>query len=603
MNPTYSPNRSAMRSLVRIAALTIALVSAFATFAQQAPLLNVPYKCPDGRSFTFLSCTPVKTDQWCTSRWEQNGQLITTANSYYSSMTGRMAGCTPATPNQTASTSGTTSKTAATTPPAAAAPSQTAAPQFPAPGTALNPAYLKDFPSPDQIMAKVKGSSASDTTVRQIATLREFKQMIQDLAGSRWLHGQLTPDESRVWGAYDVAYNNLARPLNFPDDSDYFGRRDFINSLFSAFQMPNVQQQWNAVNTANVAKDQKQPNPASPANPPSNAPVGTNPYSPIPSGARPLPATNDPGQLAMRRCVELGGQMLKCIGSGMSADLPFIGLDIPAGNPHGLVIFGYYQGSNQTSFIFKDSTVVISGCGKLAAGDHAYTVQAFGTGFALKITNQPQTVIAAIGADGKLVGPASQVITGLQITGYTYQAKRDPVTGGPVPGTEHNQVPTYGPIVQNCAIGTLPQGPPQDPTPVSTNPDGAILSALFSLVSTGSAVSSQTPTLAPGPRMIGVYTNGSDFRIQFQDANAVIDCKQAHIISSYTVSDKGGVATVSVANGTTPFALAVSASATLTGPASVTVNGKLFTALNGSDPVLTPTSATCSAASLSAPAK
>lgn len=455
----------------------------------------------------------------------------------------------------------------------------------------LNPPYMKEFPPVDQVMSMLKGSNASDTTIRQIAAFRQFKQFIEVLAGSRFYHGQMTPDEKRIYGDYDVQYNKLAQPLNFPDDSDYYGRRDFINSLFATFQMPAVQQQWTTIKSQNVAKDtrSRQP-PPNPSNPP-----GTNPYSPIPSGVRPLPPTNDPGQLVIRRCVELGGSMLDCIGKGMSSDMQILmGLGIPNGNRHGLVIFGSYLNPNGTTFAFTDANVVIRGWGKLAGGNHNYSVQAVGTQFAMKIDNQPQTVLLSLGADGKLAGPASQVITGLQITGYT-------VTYNKTTGVVLSRTPIYGPITLNCPIGTLPPGPAQE-IESGGSAAGGILSGMAAILQNmgggGGAAQTHAPTLAPGPRFIGVYTNGSDFRIQFNDASAVIDCKQAHIMASYDVSNKGGAATIAVRNGTTPLVLTLMQNGTLAGPASVMVNGKLFTAMKGSDPVFTPTSSSCSSGSL-----
>jgi hypothetical protein len=479
--------------------------------------------------------------------------------------------------------------------PASAAAQTAAAPQFPAAGTKLNPAYLEEFPSPDQVMANLKGSDAKDTLNRQLGAFEYFKQMIQDLAGDRYFKSGFMPDEARLWGAYNLAYNNLAKPLNFPIDG-YFPRPDFAQQLFATFQMTSVQkllQSQDAQFAAAQKARQQQPTGSNPA--------PTTGGAPAPSGVTPLQPSTDPATLAARRCVELGGTMGKCTMQGLSAGLnQFIGFDLSALDPnvHGLVIFGSYQIPNGTVVAFTDTNVVISGCGKLAGGTHLYTVQPFGSQYAIKIANQPQTLLVGIGADGKLVGPAAQVITGTQITGYTYRAQKDPVTGGPVKGTKHDEVPTYGPLTQNCAIGTLPPGPPQDPTPISANPDGAIISALGSLL-TGTTPGSGAPTIPPGPRYVGVYTNGSDFRIQFQDANAVIDCKQAHVMVPYDVGLKGGVASVNVKNGATPFTVTPTASGTLTGPASVTVNGKLMTGLTAdTQPVLTPTSASCSASSL-----
>lgn len=64
--------------------------------AQSPPQLNVPYRCANGITYTVLNCKPYRADQWCRTTEEQNGNLVTTFDSAWSSMTGRLQGCTTA---------------------------------------------------------------------------------------------------------------------------------------------------------------------------------------------------------------------------------------------------------------------------------------------------------------------------------------------------------------------------------------------------------------------------------------------------------------------------------------------------------------------------
>ncbi len=153
---------------------SLPLILAFATTvvaqAPAPPILNSPYVCPNGLTYTVTTCKPYRADQWCETVEKQNGNLVTTMDSAWSQMTGRLAGCTVAT----------AAKPAIPAP----APTTSASGQPSAAGMQnLNPAYLKEFPTPDQVMAQVKGSSAQDTAYRQLTALHEFGQMIAAMAG------------------------------------------------------------------------------------------------------------------------------------------------------------------------------------------------------------------------------------------------------------------------------------------------------------------------------------------------------------------------------------------------------------------------------------
>ena len=549
-------------------------LAASGAFAQTAPpQINVPYRCANGITYTILLCKPYGSDQFCQWREDQNGQTVTTVNSTWSSMTGRLQGCTTSAPANSATTA-----------------KQPSSGQ-PAGGNqqALNPAYLKEFPSVDQVMAQVKGSDAKDTVNRQMASFLQLKKILEDLAGTRWLRGQLTPDESRIHGNYDLAYNNLAKPLNFPDDG-YFGMPNFVSSLFSTFPMPTVQQQWLAQNAQLAARVRAQQQAASGQQPSASA---QGPASST-QGVRPLPATNDPGQLAIRRCAELGGSMLSCIGTGMGTDMTgMTGVNLnalTASHKAGLVIFGSYTAGSGLSFAFSDASVNIGGCGKMVQGAHNYQVSAASGRYTIDIANTPQPLIITLGADGRGMGPAAQDITGQQVTGYN-------ILKNIKTGVEVSRTPIYGPITVHCNVGPLTPGPAMDASPQSTSVASGILTTLQTITGTGSQ-NSQQQMLPPGPRMAGTFNGSGGLKIQFSDANAVIDCAQAHVKVIYDVANQAGGAVVLVKNGSNPFSLKVQSDSTLAGAGAVTVNGKLMTGMQGSDPVFAPTSASCSSNAL-----
>ncbi len=439
----------------------------------------------------------------------------------------------------------------------------------------FNPPYLKEFPTVDQIVAQVKGSSAQDTVNRQLSALHEFGQLIGALAGPRLQANQMTPDEVRMLTTYFNAYTNFAKSAANPQDS-YVGQTDFTAYLFQTFPMPDIQQLWQA--SMNQAPGQ---------------PGGSNTQT--------LPPTNDPSQIAIRRCFELGGTGLQCVGAGMGEGLKqMIGIDLSGltgPGKAGLVVLGTFKASGGLTFTFADANVDIGNCGKMVQGAHSYTVDASGGKWTINIANQPQAFVVTLGPDGKAAGPAADDITGQQITGYEVVTNRKT-------GAEVSRTPVYGPITEHCSIGVLAPGPGVILDAGLSTSGSGMLSALGTVLSTMAGdASSNDPnqfTVPPGPRMAGLFTNSSGLKIQFNDGNAVIDCAQAHVLARYDVSLQGGAAVVSLkSDGTNPFTLSVHSDGSLDLSQPLTVNGKLMTAMDdNANPIFTPTTATCNAGAL-----
>jgi hypothetical protein len=559
-NPSHSSARltkGARLLFTRGSAVILALAPVVGASAQAPapPILNSPYVCPNGITYTVTVCKPFGADQWCETDEKQNGNLVTGMNSAWSSMTGRLQGCTNA-----GSASGGSQQ-------------------------ALNPPYLKEFPTPDQVMAKEKGTDAKDTANRQMGAFEQLRQILNDLAESRGNKSQLTADEARIYGSYSLAYDNLAKPLGYRDDG-YFANPNFVVSLFNTFPMPTVLQQWQAQNKQIAQLFKQRTNPT-----PSTGKTSTTGTTDTGDAPRPLPPTNDPSQIAIRRCFELGGTGLTCVGAALNQDTMVMMGMFPSSVPYrGLVILGNFTAAGGPGFYFTNNNVNIGPCGEMVKGDHNYTVAASAGKYVISIVNQPQTLVVTLGPDRKGSGPAAQDITGLKVTMYQ-------VTTNIKTGKEVGRQPFYGPVTVKCNIGALTPGPDvalsSGVTSGDTGVDSSLFSALGSILSTMAGNASKPYTVPAGPRMGGYYKNAGGLSIQFNDGSAIVECGQAHVLALYDVSSQGGQVTISVKNGTNPFTLTVNSDGSLSGSGTATINGKIMTALAGADPVFAPATASC----------
>ena len=84
------------RTSAVLAGLTILFAMAAAAQAPAPPVLNSPYVCANGLTYTVTVCKPYRADQWCETVEKQNGNVVTTMDSAWSQMTGRLKGCTVA---------------------------------------------------------------------------------------------------------------------------------------------------------------------------------------------------------------------------------------------------------------------------------------------------------------------------------------------------------------------------------------------------------------------------------------------------------------------------------------------------------------------------
>lgn len=84
---------------------------------------------------------------------------------------------------------------------------------YPPRSHALEPAYLKEWPSAEQVLADHQGRDRQDTLARQMAALHHMDRSIEDRAGTRRWQG-LTPDEKRLRGEYYAAAERIRDEVN-----------------------------------------------------------------------------------------------------------------------------------------------------------------------------------------------------------------------------------------------------------------------------------------------------------------------------------------------------------------------------------------------------
>lgn len=532
--------------------------------AQEPLQFNVPYRCADGTTYIIQRCQAAKRGEVCFWREEKNGQLVTESYSARGQMYGRLQGCTVEGRTQT----------------------QPPQPAQPPTNAQLNPPYLALMPSPRHIVQTVQGSDPTDTVARQVAVFNLLPSMIGQMQPPN--RGTRTPDEQRVISAYTMAAYQLSQDFSkshTPQEVKTFeglhnryemdrAIRDLIvNQVFS----PAMRAEYQRVDAANQAhfrsraEAQKRESESQTA----QAAAG--------QGQSPV-VRNDPGTLAARRCVELGGNALLCAGKGLYTGLFDIGgVNLEALKPPertGLVMSGTYLMPRGVSVAFDATFANLGGCGKLVLVGHKYTMEKKGIRFLVHVESEPRSFVLVLGPDGKMAGPGPIDIKGSVIVGYrTYRvAERNTSDNSIIPGTEHDvQEPITAPKTERCTIGVLA------PRTENSKPMGGLLGAVLD-----NLTSKQT-----GPRMNGQYSSSGGLKIEFDPESAVLDCGEAHVRDSYTVENTPNELLVKIQNLPAPLNLLLQPNGTLAGSGAVEVAGRVVTGGRGDDILFAPRRARC----------
>jgi hypothetical protein len=565
--------------------LGIALWAITASPQQAPPLqLNVPYHCANNVIVIVKRCEIKNGTEVCSLvKGEANGPLSDEISLPKAQAAAIGLICSP--------------QNGAPSPQSAGRPAQAMN------GKSFNPAYLSEMPSVDHVMQAMKASDPRETAVRQIWAFYELMEIIKTLSKDREFERTgMLPDEEKILREYVVAQYNLSQatdkafPANKPSEdlTYHFSRWDpkfgFKGINIWQFFSEGLQSQFaeivgkdNARYAAKRAEERRIAAEALKANAQeAQAPGSQSPF-----------IRNDPGTLAVRRCVELGGSELECVGKGLSTglkDLTGLNIDAMKGPaPHGVVMNGPYADGSGLGIRFGLATLSLTGCGKLVPDDHDYTITKNPGQLLINVKSEPSSFVLSMRNDGKLSGPGPVEVKGQIITGYSNVWMQEYRNGVAVAGGGYwTQVPEYAPKTERCAIGALAAAPPPPP---DKNPlTAGLTSALTTLMPVG-------PT---GLRMTGQYAGQGGLALEFAVDSVILDCAAAHVKQSYTVENAANQILIAVKNGSSSFTVALQPSGTLGGSGSTDVAGRVVTGSSGNDLTYKPENRRCPIGTLTA---
>ena len=587
------------RILVLVLAVPgLALVRAQETVPLQ---LNVPYRCPNGITYTILKCAGSGYHEICTWREDQNGHLVTEANSQRVYMGGRFASCKV--------------DSAPPSPPPQAATSQPA-----------SSPYLTEMPSVDKVKSTIQGTTPDDTLARQVAVLTYLQQIVERMEPPNRRYGVTTPDEQRIMSAYSLAAYQMSQAYakaHTPEQANEFerlhGRYEmngtFFNEWFSALFTPEFRAAYKdavagrfAKYSAHVAQEQQQYEQATARQ----------------KAAAAQQANQNAGNAALQACLESGRSQAQCLGDNLHKEFmqmegPLFGVNR---RPTGLRMGGSYTTGRFTIAFDAWMATLACGGGSLKL---PYAVRLAGNRLTIDVQRPAKPMDFMMRPDGNLAGPGPfdmPVLVQAANSGGrapTYQTETHTTT-------QQTQIPAAD--VPNHAIGEVQQNgmeysvtqqtttttsEPAWPAPQYTAP-GAIKNvrcdaALMRPTSTYSASEALTqlmggqpsklPQLPPGLRLSGTYAAPGGVRIEFRDDSATLQCGEAHVAEAYAVQDSGGRITVRVQNGSQPLMLALQPNGALTGSGSVQVNGRVIAGRRGNEILYAPRTASCNIGTMS----
>jgi hypothetical protein len=467
----------------------------------------------------------------------------------------------------------------------------------------LNPPYLNSLPSAETVKKLIQGSDSTDTLERQVAVFNLLKARIQHHIAADRTRYRATPDEDKVTYAYSYAAWELEegyKKTHTKEEADAFFRRhgqyestwemekEIDNKLMSAAAVAenrandrSALQQLEAHNEAIRRQNEEFAARA--------AAAAADPHGRV-------VLSNDPTSLAVRRCLELGGDQLECVGKGFGNGLmSMFGVDtnVLFGSQQrtGLTLAGRYQGANGFYMNFSESTVAMGGCGSVGNGGGTagpYTISKHGTSYSLLVSVKPRPFTVVLGPDGNVTGAGATDIEGRVITGYShYTEYTRRASDWQIVGQRDVAEPIYSPKLEHCTIGTL-----RSTGPVPVDSASNLFSSMFALMGDKSA-EAKIKTYPAGMRILGGYEGPAGLKIQFALEGAVLDCQAAHAARQYNVENTASAVRVIIDNGGVPLALALQPDSTLAGDGTVDVAGRLVSGMSGNDVTFKPVRASC----------
>jgi hypothetical protein len=469
--------------------------------------------------------------------------------------------------------------------------------------------YTNDLPSVERVKAEIKGKDPTDTLARQAAVFTYLQSYISRIKTNRTVRGDYTAGEKKMLALYAAAAYQVSQDYakahtaaeaaaferlhgNYEMDAAFYD--DWSKRLIG----PQTAAAYTGAEAGLAASGERFQKAITDTKPDRATPQATD--QPM-FGAQGL--SNDPTAVAARRCLELGGSSVGCMGKGiMAGAMDLIGFtaevqeSLTGPGKAGAVLSGIYTNpATVTSLSFAEDAVSINDCGKLANDPHNYTVEKGPGSLRITVDNEPRPIVLTMRPDGGLIGPGAIDVKGRIIIGYHTETKTVYRNGAPAaPGTcdgpcsSSVSVPEYAPKIERCAIGSLAMPPTLPPASASTsaNDSGAVgflTGFLNSFVPDAGEV---------GIRMTGQY-GGGKLLLDFRGNSLILDCGEAHVRPPYTVENTSAALVIHVQNPGGPFTLTLQPDNSLRGSGSTAVNGRLVSGMKGEDVTFAPHSETC----------
>jgi hypothetical protein len=459
--------------------------------------------------------------------------------------------------------------------------------------------YTNDLPSVERVKAEIKGSDPTDTLARQVAVVTYLQAYIDRIKTNRTVRGGYTPGEQKMMGAYRMAAYQMSQEYaktHTPSEAEAFerlhGRYEMDSSFYQDWSKRLIGPQTAAAYKGAEAglaaagerryqQEMQQYRQDRAAQQAADKQIyGTQGLS------------DDPTAVATRRCLELGGSSVGCVGKGLTAgiiDLAGFGTEAQESllgpGRAGVILKGFYKNpATVTTLNFDEAGVSINGCGKLADDSHNYSIEKRSGSVRLTIDNEPNPIVLTMRPDGGLLGPGLIDVKGRIIVGYFTSTHYE---NGVATGT--TSTPDYRPAMGRCSIGSLAKPPNPKPAPASAQSanDASAIGMLTGMLGTFVPDAGEV-----GLRMTGKY-GGGNLLLDFSGNSLVLDCGQAHVRQPYTVENTSNALLIHVQNSDGPFTLALQPDNSLRGTGSTTVNGRLVTGMNGDNVTFAPHNETC----------
>jgi hypothetical protein len=494
------------------------------------------------------------------------------------------------------------------------------------------------MPSVERVVAEIKGTSPMDTAARQVGAFWQLRQIIETLAGPRLWRGQLTPEETRLVGEYNLGYRQAAQPFanlkGTPEGAKFYQMHtfyevddDFRFELVERFLAPPLRAEYlrlkgisdaRWLEQSEAARRQREYVQSGQAQAEADAKRRQAEQDLQASIAQQQPR---PWQRALARCIASGRSESQCFTESAARDSPLANMFLAAPRvAPGLSLSGVYSGAGGFTMTFYPDVVMVA-CQEVGAAG-AYAIERSGGQVRVKLLApsklagtpfasnellasllpqnapanpeawQEQQINASLRADGTLM--ASRLSPGpvasISVTGQVPLGTARTATG--------EMVTVYETRTRTCPLGGLEATGPASPFGSGSTAGAAGMSLAIDLLA-GKSDPAVTKMPPPGFRMNGRYADQRDFEVEFHPESAVVTCRDAVAAGDYSVAITGDRGLVTIQNGGGSIVLELRPDGTLAGSGPVQVNGRVIAGQNANgDLVFQPKTDTCTIGTL-----